>query len=372
MFREVLTMARKEGLDAIRDRRAMFAAFAYALFGPIVLAAVLNAMARDELSEPERLVQVENARAAPALMAHLESQGFRFGDDAPIVLTVPDDFTARVTAGKPATLTALLEVAGNERELAELRASIDGWGNTMTTQRLLARGVSPVVVRPLRLDVADAGDLSARGKAVMSMLVLFLILAPFFASTSVAIDATSGERERGSLEALLALPARASATIAGKWLVTAGVALVGTALTVAVGAVVVNRTPLADLGVRLFVDMPAGLLAVVALAPLALLVGAVQLLISLAARSFKEGQTYLTLFSFLPVFVGLMATRSDAPVAPGIPVLTEMHLLEGVFTTGRVDVGMLVGTALVYAVLAASSLAAATWRIERESILAEG
>ncbi len=372
MFRDALTMARKEGLDATRDRRAMFAAFAYALFGPIVLAAVLNAMARDELTEPERLLRVENGQAAPALMTHLESQGFLFADDAPIVLTVPEDFTSRVAAGKPVTLTALLEVAGNERELADLQASIEGWERTVATQRLLARGMSPAVVQPLRLDIADAGALSARGKAVMSMLVLFLILAPFFASTSVAIDATSGERERGSLEALLALPARASSTIAGKWLVTAAVALVGTALTVAVGAVVVNRAPLADLGVRLFVDMPAGLLAVAALAPLAMLVGAVQLLISLAARSFKEGQTYLTLFSFLPVFVGLMATRSDAPVAPGIPVLTEMKLLEGVLTTGRVDVGMLAGTAAIYAVLAASALVAATWRIERENILADG
>ena len=137
MFRDVLTMARKEGLDAARDRRAMFAAFAYALFGPIVLAAVLNAMARDEIAESERLVQVENAQAAPALVAHLESKGYRLAEDAPIVLTVPDDFSSRIAAGRQATITALLEVAGNERELAELRASIDGWGHTLATQRLL-------------------------------------------------------------------------------------------------------------------------------------------------------------------------------------------------------------------------------------------
>ena len=91
-----------------------------------------------------------------------------------------------------------------------MRAALDGYGEQVGALRLLARGINPSVAAPLR--VAHTRPV-ARPKRKRGMVLAFLpyllILSAFLGGAYLIIDATAGERERQSLEPLLATPARA-------------------------------------------------------------------------------------------------------------------------------------------------------------------
>jgi sodium transport system permease protein len=147
---------------------------------------------------------------------------------------------------------------------------------------------------------------------ILDFIPLYIMLAAFTGGMLLATDSTAGERERGSLEALLVTPASRGAVATGKWLAAAAFALVSVALTTILCVVVVNRIPLQDLGVRLFIDnwKVAGLVGVVL--PMCALAPAIQLYLSTFAKSFKEAQSYLGFLVLLPMLPGLIG--SLAPI----------------------------------------------------------
>ena len=73
-------------------------------------------------------------------------------------------------------------------------------------------------------DVASGGDLAAMGLAMFIPLVVAMWTAT--AAIQPSIDLTAGERERGTMEALLCTPAARSDLLFGKWLAVATVASV--------------------------------------------------------------------------------------------------------------------------------------------------
>ncbi len=73
-------------------------------------------------------------------------------------------------------------------------------------------------------DVASGGDLAAMGLAMFIPLVVAMWTTT--AAIQPSIDLTAGERERGTMEALLCTPTTRSALLFGKWLAVATVACV--------------------------------------------------------------------------------------------------------------------------------------------------
>ena len=137
---------------------------------------------------------------------------------------------------------------------------------------------------------------------VLGMMPMFLLIAVFIGGMHLAIDSTAGERERGSLEPLLLNPVpadvdrarqvagRGAGDMARAWWSTLG----GFALAIL-------RVPLQDLGVKAHLG-PLELLALLlAVLPLTLFASALQMLLALFSRTFKEAQTYLSLLSFIPM-----------------------------------------------------------------------
>jgi len=73
-------------------------------------------------------------------------------------------------------------------------------------------------------DVASGGDLAAMGLAMFIPLVVAMWTTT--AAIQPSIDLTAGERERGTMEALLCTPTSRSSLLFGKWLAVATVACV--------------------------------------------------------------------------------------------------------------------------------------------------
>jgi sodium transport system permease protein len=193
---------------------------------------------------------------------------------------------------------------------------------------------------------------------------MFAILAPLLGGMTIAIDATAGERERGSLEPLLGNPVPAWVLALGKWLAAWAGAIAVTTITLAgflVAAALYAERKLPSLlqfGVPEF-----GRFLLVAV-PLAAFTSALQLLVSTYGRSYREAQTYVsylaTAASFVPIAVMFSGAR-DAAWQLAVPVLGQLMALQRIL---RGD-GLSPGDALVPAAVAFACAIAAVAAVSR-------
>lgn len=309
----------KEVRDNLRDRRSILSAMIYPVIGPLVLGLTLALVAEWQRTDRPVELPVVGAERAPSLMTFLVENGVKIlpapadpeaavrEGEAKAVLLVSESYPEDFRGGRPARLQLLVDESRNSARAANQKAQrlLTAYGSQIGAQRLLVRGVNPELVSALvveRVDLATPGKLAA---SLLTMLPLFLLMATFVGGMHVAIDATAGERERGSFEPLLINPVSRWDLVAGKWAATLVFSSAVVGLTL-VGFVVMSRfVSLGTLGVELHFGLGevGGILA--ASLPLALLAGALQMLVATFARSFKEAQTYLSLLLFAPMLPGI-------------------------------------------------------------------
>jgi len=173
--------------------------------------------------------------------------------------------------------------------------------------------------------------------AILGLLPLILLLMTVTGGVYPAIDLTAGERERNTMETLMALPVPRFRLLVAKYVaVVTTTMLTGLmnllAMSATLYALQLDRTLLgedgftAGLAVKLFLALTA----------FALFYSAVLLLLTSSARSFKEAQAYLIpllLLSIAPGLVILIPGWKLAGGSAGLPLvnilLLSKELLEG-------------------------------------------
>tara|TARA_B100001175_G_scaffold258644_1_gene227181 strand:- start:433 stop:1629 length:1197 start_codon:yes stop_codon:yes gene_type:complete len=190
---------------------------------------------------------------------------------------------------------------------------LNNWETNETIQRIEAGGLdADSTLNPLRWDgtIADA-DVATKGEQAGLLLSLFIpfVLALWTASAAVqpAIDMTVGERERGTLEALLSLPLSRSELLMGKWLAVVTITGVGVALQVAgllfgiafLAEDLVN-VPSISIGSVLLLTLAVGLYGT--------MIVALYLSLAMRSKSVKEAGTVLTPIT-LAMIVPILLTQ---------------------------------------------------------------
>lgn len=366
---QVFWLFDKELRDVTRDRRTLLSGFAYASLGPLVLWMLLAALAREQTID-HKIYKVCEGNA-PGLLAHLSNEGFTLTDDARVCLRIDADYQQDFVAGLPAGVTIVSHGSGTDMTVERLRHSIHSYNQRVSSQRLLARGIASSVLQPIHVATERRGA-AGRGAFMLSTIVIpFFVMAAFLSSMSSAIDTTAGERERRSMETLLTLPAARWRIVLAKWLATALIGIVGTLFTVIIGFVVLRFAPLPDLGSRLFIDAGSAVSVILLLVPLTLLVSAVQLLIGFSARTYKEGTSYLTLLSFLPMVAAFSVLRSSEPAVGGlpIPVFWEVAALRGPLLGAAAPGSEILLGMMIEAVLCIGCLMACAMRLRDSRVL---
>jgi sodium transport system permease protein len=320
MWRPIACVARKELRDHLRDRRSVSSALLFPLLGPAIFAMTFTLIAR--WTRPDKVIElpVAGRENAPGLVAFLERYGAKVSDAPPdyeakvregsldAVLVVEPDFKKKFASGEPAKVRLVLDSSRSSAQVGQRRARIllDRYGGSVGAGRLIARGVSPEVAMPLRVEDKDLATPEKQGATLLNMIPIFLVLSAFLGAMNVAIDVTAGERERGSLEPLLLNPVSRLCFVAGKWIATVLAAFAAVFVSLGAFYAVVHQVPLQDLGVKASFgarEVAGILLCVLPLAPLA---AALQMLVATYARSFKEAQTYLQLFTIVPMVPAML------------------------------------------------------------------
>jgi sodium transport system permease protein len=126
---------------------------------------------------------------------------------APVVLIVPQEYACASPRQPGAGALVADSADSQQRKNADrARALLANYGSAIAQQRLQVRGVNPLLAMPVAVNDVDVATPTGRAVAILGFMTYFVLFAVLMGGLYLAIDSTAGERERGSLEALLSLP----------------------------------------------------------------------------------------------------------------------------------------------------------------------
>lgn len=389
-MRAILTVFRKEFRENLRDRRTVISALVFGpLFGPLLFAGVLQLMVERGTSEDERpvVVAVANAGRAPNLLDHLREHGATVEevdyDDAAarqavlqgrhkVVLVVPEEFGERFTAGRPAPVLMYTDASDalDDRNSGRIRALLSQWNLTIARLRLVVRGVDPLTLAPVAVHEIDVSTPASRSVLALGALSYLVLLTMLMGGLYLAIDATAGERERGSLEPLLTVPVPRSHLIYGKVLAACAYMLLSLVLTVTAFAILLRFVGLERFGMSANFDVRVAALVVLACAPLTLLGASIMTIVAAFTRSYREAQTYLGFVLLVPtlplLFASVMGVRPTTALM-AVPSLSQHFLITSLLRDEAIPplhLALSIGVSVAFGVLLAA-LAGGLYRREK-------
>ncbi len=351
-MKTIFTVFFKELTDNFRDRRTLMTALLLGpLFGPILFAFVINLSVSQSLSnESEALdLPVLGQENAPNLVAYLQSSNINIVE-APatrdlaieavttglhdVVIVIPESFGADLAELVPATVEVITDQANTtaERDTRRARRALQAYSQELAAMRLMIRGVSPQVMRPLNIDEVDVSTPSGRSAILLGMLSYFFIFALLTGGMNLAIDATAGERERGSLEPLLCLPVKRDHLIFGKIMAACLFMAISLSLSLTCFYFALKFMPLQELGMTPNFTPLAVVIAFLFLLPFALVGAALMTMVASFTKSFKEAQTWVSVVLIAPTMpilvVSILMVRPSTALM-FIPSLSQHLLLVG-------------------------------------------
>jgi sodium transport system permease protein len=186
---------------------------------------------------------------------------------------------------------------------------------------------------------------------------------------STAVDSTAGERERRSMEVLMAQPIRPWELVIGKWLSAASLAIAGVTLELALAHTILSWLPLEEIGMSWSLNWADLALIWIATIPLCLFAAGLQVALAMNARSFKEAQSILSFVMLVPLIPGVAVSMMELKTADWmymVPMLSNQTLLREM--AKGIDVGALpfVMTFACSALAALLAVGFASWRMKSE------
>ncbi|MGL5395222.1 MAG: ABC transporter permease [Shewanella sp.] len=344
---KIIAMVRKELLDAARDKRSVMAGLYYAIGTPLIMCGLFMVLIGQLTSPDDLKISITNPDKAPDLVRFLSNKGITQGEaDAKdlkaIELIISPDYAKQMNQGKGAEITI---VADNSEEklqnsIRRLEKQLQAYSAEMGSLRLIARGIDPRVVQPLKVNVHDQATTDSKGGMILGIAIFTMIYSVFISGMNLAIDTSAGERERNSLALLLSHPLTTRQLVLSKIIAVGLFALLGLVLILLVSKVAYTFVPWQELGFSVSITSEFMALMLLVGIPVALMAACLQLFVSFMAKTFKEAQSYLTMVLFVPLALSMAASYNIAPdVLQWLPVSGQQQALMD-FIKGK-DMNML-------------------------------
>lgn len=211
-----------------------------------------------------------------------------------------------------------------------LTEELEGLNEESAKEKISESGLDvDSVLYPVVCDSVDkASGEEAMGNVLGSVIPFLLITSVLMGCVYPAIDATSGEKERGTLETLLTCPINNLELIMSKFLSVA---------TIAAFSVFINMISVGGIAVYLYLTMkslsskfddfnfstfiPALIIVIFCILAFALFMSAVVMCICAFAKSFKEANNYVSPIMIVVLLVGYVG------FIPNVKLTTTMSLI---------------------------------------------
>lgn len=395
-LRNIGVVYRKELTDTLRDRRTLITSilipilmFPVLIFGFGALAIVFFEKATQE-SPTVMLLGEEHAPAlATKLRKDKELQVVPLTQDyvqrindkkLRTAVNIPENFEANIR-NNPGTTQSLTvyHYEGefrSESAMSDVKRVVREYGKEVVEERLASRKLPKDTIAPFETEkknVASAEKVT--GTILGMMLPYFIIVLCLTGAMYPAMDLTAGEKERGTIETILASPASRLDIVLGKFFLVCLASLVTTALSIASFAftLLAGADFMLKLSKNLVIAISVKAVAAVFIMvlPLALFFSATLIAISVMARNYREAQSYLGSSIFIVILPAMASfipgVELNARLAL-IPILNVTLVAKEIFsgTYPWNYIALIFGSTMVYA---AAALYAAVWQFHREEVL---
>ncbi|MFB0568785.1 MAG: ABC transporter permease subunit [Nitrososphaeria archaeon] len=388
-LRHVTAILRKEFVDAIRDRRTLISMVIF----PVILMPILMFLPMymgSPQANPAQVAIIQMDRSSDTFVEMLTNRSeltvtfltptqnlTKMVEDGAyeLGLILPKDFTGKLApANGSLTLPAIYDPSSirSSQAFSLVTGVSAAYTRSIVARRLEEKGLTEETLNPIRFEEISIARIPGGFNLIVMFLPMMLGMYSAIGAMYFVIDTTAGEKERRTLEVLLTMPSTRSEIVLGKFMVAVGLSVVASALSMAgfavsaqamqgafpqAAALSLSSTTVAVIGVVMLI--------------LSMTMAALEMMVCVFARSFKEGQSYLTPITmaavFLAVFLpwlGESAIRPliAAPYMNGIVVMRNAMLNK--LTPQDLLIG--VGTAAVYMVV---MLAVAVKVFQSEKVL---
>lgn len=330
-FHRVKTIAKKEVIEFVRDWRTIVAIIIIPILMFPVLFIVFPILLESEAAEldsriieievqgeqfPDELIQQFNYSTTEITFQNMtfnESLSIP-GDDFDRVRNMEVDAILRLNQTDEIWYYSIIYLStseGSTEARSRIIESLINWEENLTEVKIVEGGLDvDSTLDPLRYDGdISKSDVATEGEQAGLILSLFipLVLAIWTFSSAIqpSIDMTAGERERGTLEALLGLPCTRNELLMGKWLGVASITGVGVMLQIVGLLFAIGYLATSD-----FIGIPdlsasAIILIIASIMLFAIMVVALELALAMRSHSVKEAGSILGPAIILIIFPAL-------------------------------------------------------------------
>jgi len=220
------------------------------------------------------------------------------------------------------TYTIYSDLSSNQGTIifSYISTYLNTYNQYLANNNIIQEGLDPnEIFNNLTIESETLGE---EGQEVMLMTLLsititYILMIIIISTSTVATDATAGEKERGTLETLLTFPIKSSEIITGKYLAIAlcGIFLGLFALLLLVPSLTIGKTlftSFADFSTNFsFISI---LMTIFIIIISSLLAAGICMALAGNTKSYKEAQSALQSLSFLsiiPMFVEMLDIKSN-------------------------------------------------------------
>lgn len=390
-LRRIGIVYRKEVVESLRDRRTIISTIVIPLIlFPLIFVAFggfASGVMKSVQAERSKIA-ISGAEHAPKLVSKIrEAAGFEIvgaenfqtrisEKQLRALLEIPPDFEARSGTNVPvATIHFHAGEFRSQTALRNLQRILREYRDEVVTGTLAQHGVDKGALVPFQVkELNQAPPKKVAANLVGGLIPYLIIFLSFVGCMAPALDVTVGEKERGTMETVLASAIGRTELVLGKFLVVVTISAVTTVMSLLSNALMLLIPTLqATRGTAMAFDVSGvGLVGIfILIAPLTVTFAAVQMTIATLARNYREAQTYvspLMIVALVPAIAGLLPGFDLSMKLAWIPILNvclvSREVLSGTFHWGLLGIVFL--SSCIYATAA---LAAVIRAFKSESVL---
>ncbi|HFC01211.1 MAG TPA: ABC transporter permease, partial [Phaeodactylibacter sp.] len=362
----LLTIFKKEMIDMLRDRRTMLTMIVMPMILIPAIMSVTTYITQKRIDKAKakdiKIAINPNGNGAELVARFARQKDVKIiegvapddykklirEDSLDLALEISENFDAQITSGKTANVEIFYDKTDEGFYMERMKKTIQKYNDLVLQSRLDSIGSTMTMITPIQTEESNVyTQQESFGKMAGGFLPYIFVIFCLMGAMYPAIDLFTGEKERGTMETILTVPASRLQILIGKMLVVVLSGVISGVLTIFGMYLALKFNPdipdmILNIVSQILTPLSLGLI-ILMLIPLTTFFAGIMIPISIYAKSFKEAQSLIqpmTVVVILPLIVAMMPGFKLDTMTALIPIV-NVALATKEIIAGTIDYGLL-------------------------------